>query len=139
MNNECVVFFEKILERVMISKYFPEKTDEISGQNGFSRIPVRDSTVIRLPLRLFEIFFGVENAHAAVCNARIQGVYDLLSWQFIQFSIDPYSKNDLSAASDISVRPGEPLLRDRGYFSVKNIKELKRQGPTLSFATDTKP
>ncbi len=133
MNNECVVFFEKILERVMVTKYFPEKTDEISGQNGFSRILVQDSTVIRLPLRLFEIFSGVKNAHAAVCNARIQGVYDLLSKQFIQFSIDPYSRNDLSAASDISVWPGDLLLRDRGYFSVKNIKELKRKGADTIF------
>ncbi len=128
MNDECVVFFEKILARVMASKHSSGDTDEISGLSGFKRILIQDSTVIRLPLRLFENFSGVKNAHSAVCNARIQGVYDLISKQFVQFSIDPYSKNDLSAASDISVKPGDLLLRDRGYFSVPIIQELKLQG-----------
>lgn len=133
MNDECIVFFEKILERVMASKYSSENTNEISGLNRFNRILIQDSTVIRLPLRLFEIFSGVKNAHSAVCNARIQGVYDLLSKQFVKFSIDPYSWNDLSAASDISVRPGDLLLRDRGYFSVRIIQELKLKGADTIF------
>lgn len=127
-NDNCVPFFEKVLERVIISKYPFGNMDEVSGLNGFKRILIQDSTVIRLPLRLFEIFSGVKNAHKAVCNARIQGVYDLLSKQFIQFSIDPYSKNDLSAALDIIVEPGDLLLRDRGYFSAPIIKELKEEG-----------
>ena len=83
MNDGCVAFFEKFLERVIVSKYFSENTDEISGLNGFKRILVQDSTVVRLPLRLFEIFSGVKNASSAVCNARIQGVYDLLSKRFV--------------------------------------------------------
>ncbi len=107
----------------------PEDTDKISGLNGFKRILIQDITVIRLPFRHFENFSGVKNAHSAVCNARIQGIYDLISKQFIQFSIDPYSKNDLSAASDISVEPGDLLLRDRGYFSVPIIQELKLGSP----------
>ena len=133
MNDECVVFFQRILERVMASKHPSEDTDEIFGLNGFGRILIQDSTVIRLPLRLFEIFSGVKNAHKAVCNARIQGVYDLLSKQFIKFSIDPYSKNDLSVASDIIVEPGDLLLRDRGYFSVPVIRELKLKGADMIF------
>ncbi len=128
MNDRCVAFFEKFLERVIVSKYFSEDTDEISGLNGFKRILVQDSTAVRLPLRLFEIFSGVKNASSAVCNARIQGVYDLLSKRFVKFSIDPYSKNDLSVASDICAEPDDQLLRDRGYFSVPTIKELKLQG-----------
>lgn len=128
MNDECLMFFEKVLEKVMASKYPFENTDEISGLNGFKRILVQDSTVIRLPLRLFEIFSGVKNAHKAVCNARIQGVYDLLSKRFVKFSIDPYSKNDLSVATEISIDTGDLLLRDRGYFSALIIKELKMKG-----------
>ncbi len=128
MNDNCVFFFEKVLERAILSKCSIENTDEVSGLNGFKRILVQDSTVIRLPLRLFPIFSGVKNACKAVCNARIQGVYDLLSKRFVKFSIDPYSKNDLSVATDISLEPGDLLLRDRGYFSAKIIKELKEKG-----------
>ncbi|MDM8540051.1 hypothetical protein QUF90_03090 [Desulfococcaceae bacterium HSG9] len=43
----------------MASKCPSEKTDEISDPSGFKRILIQDSTVIRLPLRLFEIFSGV--------------------------------------------------------------------------------
>lgn len=128
MNEECVAFFKKILEIVIFSKAFPEELDEWKDSKRFSRILVQDSTVIRLPLRLFEIFSGVKNAHSAVCNARIQGVYDLISKQFIEFAITPYSKNDLSVTLEIPVQPGDLVLRDRGYFSAPSMIDLKKKG-----------
>jgi len=42
MNAECVVLFEKILERVMASKHPSEDTDEIFGLIGFKRILIQD-------------------------------------------------------------------------------------------------
>ncbi len=128
MGAECQEFFEKILASVMASKGRFDCLDPTTVSDAFSRILVQDSTVIRLPLRLFEVFSGVKNAHSAVCNARIQGIYDLLSKRFVGFSIDPYSRNDLSAAFDIDVEPGDLVLRDRGYFSVPNMLELKENG-----------
>ena len=133
MAPECLVFFERILGSVMASKCYYEHLDVTMNSNLFSRILVQDSTIIRLPLRLFDVFSGVKNAHAAVCNARIQGVYDLLSKKFIDFSIDPYSRNDLSAVSDINVEPGDLLLRDRGYFTVRSMQELKDDGADTIF------
>lgn len=92
MGEECVNFFKKILETVMNSKY-PQADQKVCEKMGeIKRILVQDSTIIRLPLRLFEIFSGVKNASSSVCNARIQGVYDLISRQFIKFSIDTYKK-----------------------------------------------
>ncbi len=73
-------------------------------------------------------FSGVKNACSAVCNARIQGIYDLVSKKFVAFSIDPYSRNDMSAALDIDVEPDDLLLRDRGYFTVENARKLKEKG-----------
>ena len=46
----------------------------------------------------------------------IQAVYDLISGQLIEFSIDPYSKNDLTAAPELELREGDLVLRDRGYI-----------------------
>ena len=83
---------------------------------------MQDSTIIKLPLRLFKVFSGVSNAYSAVCNARVQGVYDLLSGCFISFSIDPYSKNDLSAAPQLKIQKGDLVLRDRGYCTNSEIK-----------------
>ena len=67
----------------------------------YKRVLVQDSTVIQLPARLFTTFSGVSNAHSNVCNARIQAVYDLVAAEFIDFSIDPYSKNDFKAAPEL--------------------------------------
>ncbi len=88
----------------------------------YKRILVQDSTIIKLPYRLFKIFSGVSNQHSTVCNARIQGVYDLISGSFVSFSIDPYSKNDLAAAPEIELQEGDLVLRDRGYYINDEIK-----------------
>jgi hypothetical protein len=124
----CVRFFQSILQRVMLSKCCPEEIERLRKQGRFRRILLQDSTVIRLPLRLFQAFSGVKNAHKAVCNARIQGIYDLLSGRFLHFSIDPYSRNDQAASLDIDVQEGDLVLRDRGYVSIPAIQQHKRQG-----------
>lgn len=77
---------------------------------------VQDSTIIRLPTWLFSDFSGVSNGQSTVCNARVQCVYDLISEQFICFSIDSYSKNDLTAAPEIILEKDDLVLRDRGYL-----------------------
>ena len=133
MNAECHEFFKRILASVMASKNRLENPNAAAESTRFSRILVQDSTVVRLPLRLFEIFSGVKNAHTVKCNARIQGTYDLLAKQFVDFSIDPYFRNDLAAASDLKVEPGDLVLRDRGYFSVPTVRDLKEAGADTIF------
>jgi hypothetical protein len=116
VNQACVVFFQTILAHVIKHRVSDISTDELKAFGNYKRIIVQDSTIIKLPLSLFDIFSGVSNAHKAVCNARLQGVYDLISGEFIYFSIDPYSKNDLLAAPELDILPGDLVLRDRGYY-----------------------
>jgi len=124
----CVRFFQGILERVMLGSCPSAELEQLRNGGRFQRVLLQDSTVIQLPLRLFAIFSGVRNADTAVCNARIQGVYDLLSGQFIHFSVDPYSRNDQAATFDLPVEPGDLVLRDRGYFVLEAIAEQQRRG-----------
>jgi hypothetical protein len=112
----------------MLSKCNPHQIQSLKRQRRFKRILLQDSTIIKLPLRLFEVFSGVKNAHAAVCNARIQGIYDLVSGHFLHFSIDPYSRNDQAATLDLVVQTGDLVLRDRGYFTFRAIAEHTRAG-----------
>lgn len=127
-DESCARFFQSVLERVMLSKSNPGAVAAINRRLRFKRILLQDSTIIKLPLRLFAVYSGVKNGHTAVCNARIQGIYDLLSGQFVRFSIDPYSKNDQAAALEIAVQPGDLILRDRGYFRMSVIECHKRAG-----------
>lgn len=129
MNTDaCVAFFKAILAMVMLQKLNKLEVDQLKCCALFTRILIQDSTIIQIPARLFDIFSGARNAHTTACNARIQGVYDLCSGQFIKFSIDPYSKNDVSVAYEIEAKPGDLILRDRGYFLIEAIGAFKVDG-----------
>lgn len=118
----CKIFFMKILEQVIMGKINSTEIEMLRRSAMYRRILIQDSTIIKLPRRLFEIFSGVSNGRSKVCNARIQGTYDILAEQFVSFSIDPYSKNDLKAAPEITLQEGDLVLRDRGYLIANEIQ-----------------
>jgi len=123
----CVEFMRGVLESVIAAK-LPgvEKASQLGSH--FGRVIVQDSTVLKLPSKLFEYFSGVSNGASTVCNARIQVVYDLLAETFVAFSIDPYSKNDLLAAPELELRVGDLVLRDRGYLINDEIQRHLNAG-----------
>jgi hypothetical protein len=125
---EAVEFFKRVLMAVIKHKYPLNDVDIAALKPIAKRILIQDSTIIRLPNKLYKIFSGVKNSLATVCNARIQGVYDLLSGKFVSFSIDTYSENDLKVADRIDVHEEDLVLRDRGYFVLSAIDQMKKQG-----------
>jgi hypothetical protein len=125
---EAVEFFKQVLAAIIRDKHQLRDIDTTAQGLLVKRILIQDSTIIRLPDKLYEIFSGVKNALSTVCNARIQGVYDLLSGRFVSFSIDTYSENDLTVAEKIDVLDGDLVLRDRGYFTLSAIDKMKKQG-----------
>ena len=128
INEPCVLFFQTVLAQIIKSKVSEQEIKAFKALGKYKRVIIQDSTIIKLPSRLFKIFSGVSNLHISVCNARIQGVYDLLSGRFIHFSIDPYSKNDLSAAPELELNEADLVLRDRGYYTNGEIKRHKDLG-----------
>jgi hypothetical protein len=119
---ECVDFFQSVLALIIKAKHCEAKVGGMKLLEKFNRVLVQDSTIIRLPFRLFEIFSGVKNAKTSVCNARIQGVFDLVSGKFVEFSIDPYYKNDLISAPQLKLCKNDLVLRDRGYFTMDELQ-----------------
>lgn len=125
LNKEFEVFLQSLLNQIIAGKINQDiKTGRLAVANfrHYLRVLVQDSTVIQLPTALFPSFSGVSNGTSTVCNARIQAVYDLLSAELIEFSIDPYSKNDLRAAPELKLNAGDLVLRDRGYLSAGEIQ-----------------
>jgi hypothetical protein len=127
--------FENILQR-LLEQVIREKTagggsaetKPSPAFRNYRRVLVQDSTILKLPSHLFEDFSGVSNAHSTVCNARIQATYNLLDHHLIAVSIDPYSKNDLAAAPELPLQPGDLSLRDRGYLVVDEIQRHRAAG-----------
>ena len=77
---------------------------------------------------MFDTFSGVANGAHQVCNARIQATYDLKHMSFEAFSSDAYSKSDVSAVPELELRPGDLVLRDRGYLSMGEIQRHQQTG-----------
>lgn len=121
----CAKFIKKLLALIIACKIGALETGRLRRTRRFLRILVQDSTIIKLPARLFAYFSGVSNGCSSVCNARVQCVYDLLSESFISFEIDPYSINDLTAAPRLELQQGDLILRDRGYLSSGEIHRHK--------------
>jgi len=121
MGRASLRFFEAILARIIHAK---TTTALPLPFKKFKRILVQDSTVVKLPTKLMGVFSGVKNAYKQVCNARIQCVYDLLSGSFTHWSMHSYSKNDLIVASDLVVKMGDLVLRDRGYFTFDELRRI---------------
>lgn len=134
MGDPLQAFVHSLLEDLIAGSVFgttahtssPEDRDRQFG--GYKRVLVQDSTIIKLPSHLFEEFSGVSNAHSKVCNARVQATYDLLAQRLISFSIDSYSKNDQSAAPELSIEAGDLVLRDRGYLLPNEIQRHAEAG-----------
>ena len=115
-------FLKKILALVLMSRIDKELICSLRSKCKYKRILVQDSTILALPTRLFDVFSGVSNGYTAVCNARIQCVYDLIAESFISFTIDPYTKNDLKAAPELSLERGDMVIRDRGYWTFSEVQ-----------------
>lgn len=128
ITNSCLKLLKVILGKAISAKAAIDKKKMYHTCRNFKRLIVQDSTVIRLPDKLYEVFSGVRNAYTTVSNARIQVVYDLLAEDFLQFSIDSYSVNDIKAAPELELCEGDFTLRDRGYISYGEIERHVASG-----------
>ncbi len=128
MNEACVAFMQAILAKAMKGKLSGKTPGFADNTSPYGRMLVQDSTILRLPSRLFEDYSGVANAHATACNARLQVVYDLLAGEFVSFSLDPYSKTDSASAADLELCANDLVLRDRGYLSANEIQRHLEAG-----------
>jgi hypothetical protein len=121
-DQHSVQLFQELLA-VVLGWRLPMPATLAAGSTEFcQRCLLQDSTIVQLPARLFASFSGVANAQSRTCHARIQCCYDLRAGRFLSFAIDPYTKNDIAAAPELELRPGDLGLRDRGYLSYDEVR-----------------
>lgn len=116
-----IVFIDKIFNELLQTKLGIANS---KLKSKFRRIVIQDSSIIKLPQRLYEFFSGVKNNFSQVANARVQVALDILTNTFTLFSIDSYSINDKSAAHKLQINNGDLIIRDRGYCTIAEMLRI---------------
>lgn len=94
------------------------------------RVLITDSTVIALHPSLHKAFPGSANQcgnqHA---SCRLQVTMELLGGRMLACAPAPFTRNDQAAAQDVValLKPGDLLLRDLGYFTLKSLAAIDAQ------------
>lgn len=126
--NGTVELFKEIVMAYFLKSLNNNKNNLMSLRERFERILLQDSTIVQLPNQLYKVFFGIKTRVSTTTYSRIQFIYDILNNNFITFSINTYSENDLASASKIEVIGKDLWLRDRGYFSLDACIKIAKEG-----------
>lgn len=99
----------------------------------FKRVLLHDSTCLSLPDGLARSFPGSHNASSRAkpkATLKIQCVAELVHGAIVHLSLSGFTRNDQAASADILrvVRPGDLILRDLGYFSLRILEQLQAAG-----------
>lgn len=122
----------------LLEEYFLRYRDTSSVQSKglfdcFGKVLLQDSTTLRLPQFLADLFPGsvVNGVQKAI--ARLQAVIDIKKMQFVGFKLGAYIENDQSASKDILAvaQKGDLVIRDMGYFATAVFEDMISKGVFL--------
>lgn len=128
-----VKFSETLLSKVLSRQVMKGEQQKISLKllSTFNRVFVEDSTCIKLPKNLADLFPGSVNQKGkARDTARIQCRMDLVSGECEHVALQSYRDNDQKFSSQIleSLRKKDLVLRDMGYWSLDVFRKIIKKG-----------
>lgn len=127
-----VKFSEMLLSKVL-SRQVMDARQQISSKllSTFKRVFVEDSTCVKLPKNLVDLFPGSVNQNGkARDTARIQCRMELKSGECEHVTLQSYRDNDQKFSSNIlnSLEERDLVLRDMGYWSLKVFRKIIKKG-----------
>lgn len=131
--NFCKAFLLEAIDKQVL------KSDKSLYQGAlfkpFKSVKIEDSTCLSLPDNLATQFPGSYSRRlkGSAASARIQLRYSLKEEQYVDLAIQSYRQNDQSYAYELipSLKKGELILRDLGYFVLGSFRAIMAQGAHL--------
>jgi IS4 transposase len=105
--------------------------DQPGWLSHFPRVLVQDSTCEPLPARLAKAFPGSNHQHRRKGGTlKLQFITDLAGRSVLHWALSGFTRNDQAASVDILpfAQPGDLILRDLGFFSLKVFRQLDQRG-----------
>jgi len=97
----------------------------------FPRVLLQDSTCEPLPKHLADAFPGSKNQRRRKSGTlKLQFITELLGGSVLHWALSGFTRNDQAASVDILpiAQPGDLILRDLGFFSLKVFRGLDQLG-----------
>lgn len=126
-NVHAVEFLQSVFRQYFENQLILHRLPTILSDK-FTAIRVMDSTEFKLPESLSHVFPGFSGEGTKAC-AQIQFEFDALSERVIHMSVENARVSDKTYASERlgSLRKGDLVLRDLGYYSISSYKEIESQ------------
>jgi len=129
----------EFLRLVLQQKLYNTVTAALPSDSGcfasFKRVLVQDSTTIKLPYRLANIYTSTSNKKHSkpAATLKIQAIIDLKNNVFTWFQLTPFRTSDQISGKDIlsDIHPGDLLVRDLGYYNLKVFKKVIDAGASV--------
>jgi Transposase DDE domain len=124
IGESAIVFSKQLLEEVLskqITKDYPSNLFK-----KFANVLIQDSTTLRLPQVLSNIFKGNHSNGEQKAVARIQSIFCVKTMSFKYFSLGSFTQNDQSASAVILpiLKKGDLVIRDMGYFAIATFQKI---------------
>ena len=120
-------FLQAILQSLLVGLALQNGLGPPEALNCFGRVLLQDSTTLAVSKALARFFPGARNQRGTQGGLlKIQACYDLLTQQFVHFSLSSFRRNDQAAAADVLplLRAGDLVLRDLGYFVLEVLEQI---------------
>lgn len=121
-----VNFVRSLFDKALNNRVSGEFRSHISLFKAFGRVLLVDSSCISINRQLSQWFKGSYSSRGEAATLRIQTTYDIKAEDIDSVEIQSFRDNDQKHSANIltKAKPGDLVLRDLGYFSLKVFAKM---------------